>query len=53
MNEERFITIEPSYAVGFGAKATYDGREVWSMLDGLLAAKAGLRIATRSASDGP
>lgn len=37
------ITIDPRYTAGFGAKPTDAGREVWYVLDGLPAAKAGLK----------
>ena len=37
------ITIEPRYTAGFGAKPVEGGREVWFVLDGLPAAKAGLK----------
>lgn len=37
------ITFPPRYTAGFGAKPVEGGRDVWFVLDGLPAAKAGLK----------
>lgn len=37
------ITIDPRYTAGFGAKPVEAGREVWYVLEGLPAEKAGLK----------